>query len=271
MTIYDYFTRTIRTYIRVGSFITLLLIGVSLSLFIVEDKLDTLLALIPLAIMGPGLLLGALYKRSQQREIPTITQEEPLTPFAEHRRLIAVPVVHWLREVIYFTPKGQSILYAKETATGVKRAGKLLLHLIGLRPFLKQELIVYVEEEPRYFLKKDWGVRERFHIYKGEDKLGMVELDLWKVTKANAKIYCADGTFLGENDGGFSGQYVRIKDSQGDQVIELKRDGIPIEAISLFGNLRGDIVNVINPKQSEKERELFLLAPLFVELHFGRN
>ncbi|PRO64610.1 hypothetical protein [Alkalicoccus urumqiensis] len=219
---------------------------------------------IPIAL---GMSLAA------KRRAGRIQLTVPDTPavFTEQRRMILVPFVHWLKEYVYFTMKGEAVVLIREDTTGLKKAGTFLLHLIGLRRYLRKRLLVSNQQGILYRLYKDAGWKQRYHLYEeaSGEEIGSYDMNLWNVKRQYSTLYDGEGHRIGENEGGFTGIHFQVLDEEKEKCVDIKFDGIPLEAMNLFGGVRGDIVTARRDLGSHTP--VYLLAPLIVELHYTRS
>ncbi|WP_090842695.1 hypothetical protein [Alkalicoccus daliensis] len=271
MNIQQYYIRTAKTF-RLLAWLSLaaaLIITAAFSIIGWQYLLHpNALYLVVLAGSFPGFLIAAHAKKTRAKEIKVTTPEQSLT-FEKQRRFILVPFVHWLREFVIFTMKGEAVAVIREDVTGLQKAAKFCLHLIGLRPYLKKKIIVENQEGTLYRLYKDRGFKQRYHLYTSDGtKLAEYDMNLLNLLRAYSNIYDEAGNKIGENHGGFGGIQFEVRDINKNKLIDTKYDGIPLEAMNIFAGVRGDIITV--EEDLAHQTPIFLLSPLLIQLHYRR-
>lgn len=221
---------------------------------------------------GIGFIIAGYYKRkrsntSYKRMLLNGNEKDLLTA----SRLLIVPHVHWLREFELFAMDGTSVASVREDVHGWKRITTLLMHLMGLRPFLKKKLIVENGRGLMFYMDKKAGIHEIYRIYDAKGcQRATFKMNVFNPLRQYAVIKDTDGHVLGENDGGFSGVHFKVKDTDGETVVNLKHKGIPMEALEMFAGTHGDIIDINQEALDGKDKIAFILAPIIVQLHFRK-
>ncbi|CAM3896111.1 hypothetical protein [Alkalicoccus chagannorensis] len=216
----------------------------------------------------PVSIILALTARRRAANIRLQVPERPAA-FQDQHRLILVPFVHWLKEYVFFTMQGEAVAVVREDVHGWKKAGTFLLHLIGLRRWLAKRLVVTNAEALLYTLQKEAGWKQRYHLFDADGKKqASYEMNLWNLKRQYSTIYDAGGEKVAENEGGFAGIHFSVVDLTGDRLVDIKYDGIPLEAMNLFAGVKGDILTL--QQELGEEAPVYLFAPLLVQLHYTR-
>ncbi|ADU31091.1 hypothetical protein Bcell_2838 [Evansella cellulosilytica DSM 2522] len=245
-----------------------------LYLVITIDNVEISIQLIyPMIFLFGGsiaLLITAIVKQKRSHRkynTPNISRREE--DLFQANRLMLVPHVHWLREYEYYALNGKSVARIREEVEGWKRVVTFFLHLIKLRPYLKKSIIVENGEKVLFYLKKDWGFRQRYRVYnENKELIASYKMNLFNPISQYATIYDENGNIIGKNDGGFSAIQFKIKNNNEEKLIELKYQGVPLEAMELFSGTNGDIVDFNRDVLTDEEMQKFVLAPVIVQLHF---
>ncbi|MFC4736714.1 hypothetical protein ACFO4L_08980 [Bacillus daqingensis] len=263
-----HYLRTARTFQKIGTACTIaaLLLAGYWILTGWPDSPDSLVPLLTLIAAGPGHFIAAAAKRHRAEKLRLTVPDVPPALEGE-RRIMLVPAVHWLRNMHYITMRGEGSAIVREEAEGFTKIITALLHLLGLRPYLKKQLIVENQEGVLYRLKKKRGLHQYTYLYdKHGRKLGSYKLNVWNVTRSYTTFYDEAGKQIGESDGGFSGTQFNVKNEEGEVLINVRHDGIPAEAMHLFAGARGDILQF--HEDPGNLHPVHLLAPAVIQLHF---
>lgn len=271
MNIQHYYIRTAKTYRLLGWLATAAIIILAAVFNVIgwQHLLSpNAIYLLALAGSGPGFFIAAHAKEKRAKQLKVTALEQPIHLEDQHR-FILVPFVHWLREFVIFTMKGETVVLIREDVQGLRKAAKFFLHLIGLRPYLRKKILVENQEEVLYRFYKDRGLKQKYHLYNQQgEKMAQYEMNLLNLFRAYSTIYDAEGNKIGENHGGFGGIQFEVRDRHKTKLIDTKYDGIPLEAMEIFAGARGDIITI--EKDLGEETAIFLLAPLLIQLHYRR-
>ena len=234
--------------------------------------LDSIEGLALLLLMTIGFLIAGFVKRHRSGE----SYDKPSLNLDQHdlhsvNRVVIAPVVHLLREYQVFALDGKRIAEVRDLAKGWRRYAAYFLELIGIRMFFPKTLEVQNDEGAVYRLTKDAGIHEVYRLYSIEGtQLATYKMNVFNPLKTYALIYDAKGELIGENDGGIGGRQFKIKDESGNPLIEMKYQGIPMEALELFSGINGDLVDLNQERIPEGLMPAFIIAPVIVKLHFRK-
>lgn len=273
MNINKYYKKSAKAYIIIGVIqlsVALILLYFYLTANDSETALDLLFSMIMCFIGGTAFFIFGIAQRkwskTKFRKNNLSSNEED---FFQASRLMLIPYVHWLREYEYFSLNGNSVARIREDVEGWRKFITFLLHLIGLRHFLKKSFIVENGEKTLFYLEKSRGFTQYFEIFNAEKVLiASYKMNIFNPVKQYAVIHDEKGNIIGKNDGGFSAQNFKVINNNGDKVIELKYQGIPMEAMETFSGTNGDIVDFNFHVLPEREVPKFILAPVIIQLHF---
>ncbi|PYZ91855.1 hypothetical protein CR194_16725 [Salipaludibacillus keqinensis] len=215
------------------------------------------------------IVAGAMkLKRAKQNRV-RLHEQSTSVNFLTLSRFILIPHVHWLREYELFSLEGESIGRVREDVKGWKKSSAFFLHLIKIRWLFKKTIIVENDDNVLYYMRKDSGIHQIYRIYnKEEEHLITFKMNVFNLLHQYAEITNPKGQLIGMNDGGFSGREFKVVNNQGNRMVELKYDGIPIEALKLFSGTRGDIIDIYHDQIDDCYKEAIILAPIVVQLHF---
>ncbi|WP_069366432.1 hypothetical protein [Salisediminibacterium beveridgei] len=274
MGINHYYRRTGRAF-----FLLSIISGVSFVLFLllymVSDEgftIDAMQGFLLLSVMTLGFLIAGFVKRHRAGQ----TYATPELIADEHdlhvvNRVVIAPVIHLLREYQVFALDGKRIAEVRDLARGWRRYAAYFLELIGIRMFFPKTLEVHNDKGAIYRLEKEAGIHEIYRLYSIEGtQLATYQMNVFNPFKTYALIYDASGNLIGENDGGISGQQFNIKDESDNTLIDMKYQGIPVEALELFSGINGDLVDLNHKRIPETLMPAFIIAPVIVKLHFRK-
>ncbi|WP_444685247.1 hypothetical protein [Alkalicoccus luteus] len=263
-----HYLRTARTFQKIGAACSIAALALAGYWILTgwPGSLDSLVPFFTLAAAGPGHVIAAAVKKRRAEQIRITVPETP-PALDQERRIMLVPAVHWLRNMLYITMRGEGAAIDREEADGITKIITALLHLIGLRPYLKKRLVVENQEGTLYRLEKNRGLHQYTYLYDQHGtKLGSYKMNVWNVRRSYTTFRDEAGVPIGESDGGFSGTQFKVKNEAGDVLIDIRHDGIPAEALYLFAGTRGDILQFHEDPASL--HPVHLLAPAVIQLHY---
>ena len=273
MSIHDYYKQAGRGYFYLAA-VSALLFVVFLLLYFVLDQgpLEGLDGLVLLAVMALGFLIAGFVKRHRSvTPYPKGAVAESDQDLHTVSRVVIAPLIHLLREYRIFSLDGKQIAEVRDVVTGWRRYRSFILELLGIRMFFPKTMEVATEDGVIYRLEKNAGIHEVYELYTIEGtKIASYKMNVWNPLRTYATIHDRDGKQIGENDGGFSGQQFIVKDKEGSRLVELKHQGIPMEALELFSGVNGDLVDISQDQIDEELRPVFIIAPILVKLHFRK-
>lgn len=234
--------------------------------------MDQIYSMVTFAVMAIGFLIAGFVKkyRSKQDYAPPVNVAQSHDLHSVNRVVIA-PLVHLLREYQVFAMDGQLIAEVRDLTDGWRRYAAYIQELAGIRMFFPKTLEVRNEQGAIYRLEKTGGIHEVYTLYSIEGtRLAVYKMNVFNPFKTYALIYDAEDALIGENDGGISGQQFKIKDASENTLIEMKHQGIPMEALELFSGIHGDLVDLNQNLIPDRLLPAFIIAPIIVKLHFRK-
>ncbi|ADH97662.1 hypothetical protein [Salisediminibacterium selenitireducens] len=273
MGIHDYYKQAGRAYFYLAAVSGLLFVVFFLLYFVLDQgPLAGLDGLILLGVMAVGFLITGFVKRNRSvTPYPKGAVADSDHDLHSVSRVVIAPLVHLLREYQIFSLDGKKIAEVRDVVTGWRRYRSFILELMGIRMFFPKTMEVATEDGVIYRLEKYGGFHEVYELYTIEGtQIASFRMNVWNPFRTYATIHDRDGKQIGENDGGLSGQRFIVKDQEGNRLVELKHQGIPMEALELFSGVNGDLVDISQDRIDEELRPVFIMAPILVKLHFRK-
>ncbi|PYZ98914.1 hypothetical protein CR205_10190 [Alteribacter lacisalsi] len=222
-------------------------------------------------VVGPGLLITGIVKKKlavKKLQKPPVTDAD--RDLFSARRTMILTHMHWLREYEIYAMDGTRLIHVKEKGGRGHKAASFVLQLVGVRSFLKKRLVVENNGDIIFYIEKERGINAPYYLLdRNRNTAASYKMNLLNPMKQFAVIRDGSGNVIGENDGKFSGIHFKVRNKEGEQLIELFHQGIPSEAINMFGWSNGDMLVTNQSRLSEDTRPAFILAPVIVKLHFS--
>ncbi|MDG5789685.1 hypothetical protein QA612_19700 [Evansella sp. AB-P1] len=274
MSLHHHYKRTSIVYFILSGMLFILSLILLLLFFIIdvppEGNVEFIIWSVYSFVGSIAFLIIAIIKKKRSKtnyKVPILSKDEK--DLFKANRLMLVSHVHWLREYDYYALNGKSVARIREDVEGWKKIQTFILHLIGLRAYLKKTLVVENGEKVLFYLEKKRGLHQHYYIYNEENLLiSSFKMNVFNPMKQYATIYDHNGNIIGKNDGGFSGIQFKIVNNENVPLIELKYQGVPLEAMELFSGTNGDIVDINREAISDTDLIKYIIAPVIVKLHF---
>lgn len=208
---------------------------------------DTLMAvlfsLFPAAIAAYG--GGAWLKHLAKQGSLSVTAEEledSAMPLLESPRVMAMRETHWRYGIHFFTLKGKRIAYAEE----INPANMLwitILRLFGLRIWMSMKFEFFVSETNRLILEKKAGLKPFYFIDNDGKIIAKFTYKWHELIMLKIHVKDPDGKDLALLNGGLQGDIIKLTGYDGEEWMQIKVGGVPLESMELFPN-GGHIIDI---------------------------
>lgn len=241
--------------------------------FVVEYRKGTLfssekdnLKLISIVLPACMLLIYSLIERGRAKKIERIIQDKEISLLLEQRRFVVRRETGLFTTVTYFGLDGNTMGMLKEKYDSqIQMIWKGILSFF-LKGIYEQQFYLFNElGKELLIIKKKRGVRNSYAFYSimGE-RIGELN-QLLSLTKWEWSFLSAEGKEIGKVTGDLSGTLQKGKWQDGTY-IDVKEDGIPLEAVQYFSAGGGSLVTVSVAEHAELQTAAYYAGAAIITL-----
>ncbi|MFJ8529210.1 sugar ABC transporter ATP-binding protein [Bacillus sp. NPDC094106] len=215
------------------------------------------LKLISVVLPACMLLIYSLIERSRAKGIERITQDKGISLLLEQRRFVVRKEAGIFKTITYFGLDGNTIGTIKERYDSqIQKIWKCILSFLVNGIYEQQFYLCNEFEEELLVVKKKRGVRNSYSFYNvtGE-KIGELN-QLLSFTKWQWCFLSANGEEIERITGDLSATLQKGNWRDGTY-IDVKEDGIPLEAVQYFSASGGSLVTVSVAEQAELQPKVY--------------
>ncbi|PEE42444.1 sugar ABC transporter ATP-binding protein [Bacillus pseudomycoides] len=203
------------------------------------------------------LLIYGLIERSRAKGIEQVIQDKEISLLLEQRRFVIRRETGIFKTVTYFGLDGNTIGVLKERYNSqIQKIWKCILSFFFKGMHEQQFYLCNELGEELLIVKKKRGIRNSysFHSIKGE-KIGELN-QLLSLTKWEWCFLSVDGQEVGKITGDLSATMQKGKWQDGTY-IDVKEDGIPLEAVQYFSASGGSLVSISVSEHADFEKAVY--------------
>ncbi|WP_078551605.1 hypothetical protein [Bacillus alkalicellulosilyticus] len=192
-----------------------------------------------LIVVGVVILLWFRTKEGKRFETPQMNFDPSL--YKEVSRFMIVPTYDASMEYTYYTLQGDKLAHSfVKPLTKSQDATRFLFSLASLSFILPVRTNVTLGTD-RYIVDKHGGFKTKFSVYNEEGRLCYT----FRKTKdyKHGVVTNRNGDVLAVLQDSLGSMQVHITDLDKKQLFRIRIGGIPTEAMALFGDVDGDIVD----------------------------
>ncbi|MEN1938172.1 sugar ABC transporter ATP-binding protein [Paenibacillus sp. 102] len=221
-----------------------------------------------ISIMLPAciLLIYSLVEKSRAKRIEKIVQGKEISLLLEQRRFVVRRETNFFTAVTYFGLEGNTMGMLKEKYDSkIQTIWKSILSFFFKGMNEQQFYLLNELGEELLVIKKKRGVRNSYTFYSimGE-RIGEFN-QLLSLTKWEWSFLSSEGKEIGKVTGDLSGTLQKGKWQDGTY-IDVKEDGIPLEAVQYFSASGGSLVTVSVAKHTELQRAVYYAVAAIITL-----
>ncbi|KEK22286.1 hypothetical protein [Bacillus gaemokensis] len=212
-----------------------------------------------ISIMLPAciLLIYSLVERSRAKWMEQITQDREISVLLEQRRFVVRREIGLFKTVTYFGLDGNTMGALKENYDShIQKIWKGILSFL-FKGMHEQQLYLYNElGEELLAVKKKWGRRKAYLFYDAMgEKIGELN-QLLSFTKWEWHFVLVNGQEIGKVTGDLSAT-MQKGNWQDGTYIDVKEDGIPLEAVQYFSASGGSLVTISVSENAELQKAVY--------------
>lgn len=186
------------------------------------------------------------------------------------RRVMFDSKAHFFGHYLFYGLNGEKLAEVKAQVPPDEKWLRLLLSLLFRLDRILDETYTIQTEKRTYILRKPQGWNKPYIL---KDENGTViagyKRNLKNMIKVQAVIASANGEVCGKIDQGISAEEIIVSGNDGQKWLRIRIGGIPTEAMELFANTTGSIVDFYVDSQSDEERMKLIAIPIVCQQFFS--
>ncbi|HEK9102972.1 sugar ABC transporter ATP-binding protein [Bacillus pfraonensis] len=241
--------------------------------FVVEYQSGTLfssekenLKVISVVLPACMFLIYSLIERSRAKKIERIIQDKESSLLLDQRRFVVRRETNFFTTITYFGLDGNTMGMLKEKYDSqIQTIWKSILSFF-FKGMYEQQFYLFNElGEELLVIKKKRGVRNSYTFYSlmGE-KIGEIN-QLLSLTRWEWCFLSVEGKEIGKVTGDLSATLQQGKWQDGTY-IDVKEDGIPLEAVQYFSASGGSLITVSVAEHAELESAIYYAVAAIITL-----
>lgn len=188
------------------------------------------------------------------------------------RRVMFDSKVDFFGHYLFYSLNGEKLAEVKAQVPPDEKWLRLLLSLLFRLVRILDETYTIQTEKRTYILRKPQGWNKPYIL---KDENGTViagyKRNVKNMLKVQAVIANANGEVCGKIDQGISAEEIIVSGNDGEKWLRIRVGGIPTEAMELFANATGSIVDfyVDSEDEDEDERMKLIAIPIVCQQFFS--
>lgn len=187
------------------------------------------------------------------------------------RRAMFDTKAHFFGNYLFYSLNGEKLAEVKAQVPPDEKWLRHLLSLLFRFDRILDETYIIQTEKKTYQLRKPLGWNKPYIL---KDEKGTVLGGYKKTTKnvlrVEAVIANASGQVVGKIEQGISPEEIIARGNDGEKWLRIRIGGIPTEAMELFANTTGSIVDFFVDSEAEDERMKLIAIPIVCQQFFSQ-